>query len=60
MNRSIQAEGAFEIMKQDRWYKRIVRKGQRSVKLELYLVTIGQNLYKYHNKLKKRNSEIAS
>ena len=27
MNRSIQAEGTFGIMKHDRWYKRIVRKG---------------------------------
>ena len=27
MNRSIQAEGTFGIMKYDRWYKRIVRRG---------------------------------
>ena len=26
MNRSIQAEGTFDIMKNDRWYKRIVRR----------------------------------
>ena len=51
MNRSIQAEGTFGIMKNDRNYKRIVRKGIKSVKLELYLVAIGQNLYKYHNKM---------
>ena len=51
MNRSIQAEGTFGIMKNDRNYKRIVRKGIKSVNLELYLVTIGQNLYKYHNKM---------
>ncbi|RDU23262.1 hypothetical protein DWV06_10465 [Anaerosacchariphilus polymeriproducens] len=50
MNRSIQAEGTFGIMKNNRWYKRIVRKGIDSVKLEIYLVSIGQNLYKYHNK----------
>ena len=51
MNRSIQAEGTFGIMKNDRNYKRIVRKGFKSVKLEIYLVAIGQNLYKYHNKM---------
>ena len=34
MNRSIQAEGTFGIMKNDRWYKRIVRRGIHSVKLE--------------------------
>ncbi len=31
MNRSIQAEGTFGIMKNDRWYKRIVRRGIHSV-----------------------------
>ena len=50
MNRSIQAEGTFGIMKYDRWYKRTVRKGLECVRLELFLVSIGHNLYKYHNK----------
>ena len=50
MNRSIQSEGTFGIMKNDRWYKRIVRKGMEQVKLEIYLVSIGHNLHKYHNK----------
>ena len=50
MNRSIQAEGTFGIIKNDRWYKRIVRRGIKSVRLELFLVSIGHNLYKYHNK----------
>ena len=50
MNRSIQAEGTFGILKHDRWYKRTVRRGLDSVKLELYLVSVGHNLYKYFNK----------
>lgn len=50
MNRSIQAEGTFGIMKNDRWYKRIVRRGIDSVRMELFLVSIGHNLYKYHKK----------
>ena len=54
MNRSIQAEGSFGIMKYDRWYKRIVLKGLKSVNLELCLVAIGHNLYKYYNKLMKK------
>lgn len=58
MNRSIQAEGTFGIMKNDRWYKRIVRRGIESVRLEVFLVSIGHNLYKYHNK-QMRNSEAA-
>lgn len=50
MNRSIQAEGTFGIMKQDRRYKRIARKGMKRVLLEIFLVSIGHNLYKYYNK----------
>lgn len=59
MNRSIQAEGTFGVMKYDRWYKRIVRKGLDSVKLEILLVSIGHNIYKYHNK-KYRITDIVS
>lgn len=58
MNRSIQTEGTFGIMKNDRWYKRIVRRGIKSVKLEVLLVAIGQNLYKYQTK-KMRNRTAA-
>ena len=58
MNRSIQTEGTFGIMKNDRWYKRIVRRGIHSVKLEVLLVAIGHNLYKYQKK-KMRNRTAA-
>ena len=58
MNRSIQSEGTFGIIKQDRFYKRIVRKGIKSVKLEILLVSIGFNLKKFHCK-KMRNIEVA-
>ena len=50
MNRSIQAEGTFGVIKYDRDYDRIVRRGLKSVKLEILLISIGFNLYKYHNK----------
>ena len=46
-------QGTFGIMKNDRWYKRIVRRGINSVRLEVFLVSIGHNLYKYHNKQMK-------
>ena len=51
MNRSIQTEGSFGIMKYGWCYKRIIRKGLRWVKLELAL---GHNLYKIHNQKKKK------
>lgn len=50
MNRSIQAEGTFGIMKNDCCYRRIVRRGIKSVQMEVFLISIGHNLYKYHNK----------
>ena len=37
-------------MKNDRCYKRIVQRGIHSVKLEVLLVAIGHNLYKYQKK----------
>ena len=58
MNRSIQAEGAFGIIKWDKSYQRIRRRGLKSVILEFYLISCGFNLYKYHNKT-KRNSVCA-
>ena len=60
MNRSIQTEGTFGIMKNDRWYKRIVRRGIHSVKLEVLLMAIGHNLYKYQKKDEKQNCRIDS
>lgn len=52
-NRAIQAEGTFGILKYDRWYRRLVRRGRDPARLEVFLVAIGHNLYKYHNKKKK-------
>lgn len=43
-------------MKNDRWYKRIVRRGIKSVRLEVFLVSIGQNLYKFHNKQMRKSN----
>ena len=50
MNRSIQAEGVFGIIKWDRCYKRAFRRGLESVILEFTLISCGFNLYKFHNK----------
>ena len=50
MNRSIQAEGTFGVIKYNRWYKRLVRRGQIKAALEIFLVSIGFNLHKFYNK----------
>ena len=51
MNRSIQAVGAFGVIKYDRWYKRLVRNGMQRVKLEIYPVSVGFNLRKFYNNI---------
>lgn len=50
MNRSIQAEGTFGVIKWDRSYKRLFRRGEKGVNFELTLISCSYNLYKYHNK----------
>lgn len=53
MNRSIQAEGAYGIIKWDRSYARVFRRGLDNVILEFTLICCGFNIYKYHNKRKR-------
>ena len=48
--RSAQAEGAFGVIKQDYNYRRITRVSINKVNTELYLIIIGFNLAKYHNR----------
>ena len=49
-NRTIQAEGTFGAIKWNRSYKRVQRRSIKAVILEFTLISIGFNLYKYHNK----------
>ena len=58
MNRSIQAEGTFGIIKWDKSYKRLFRRGENNVILELTLISCGFNLNKYHNK--RQRSELSA
>lgn len=55
--RSIQAEGAFGVIKQDYSYRRITRVSRKKVNLELTLVATGYNLKKYHNIKNRISSE---
>ena len=50
IQRSIQVEGAFGVIKEDMRFRRFTRTGMVGIKTELYLVVIGYNLKKYHNK----------
>ena len=59
MNRSIQAEGTYGIIKWDRSYKRAFRRGLDYVILEFTMISCGFNLYKYHNKKMKLRRSAA-
>ena len=59
MNRSIQSEGTFGVLKWDKSYKRLFRRGEKNVILELALISCGFNLYKYHNKKRRQMPVLA-
>jgi len=50
IQRSIQVEGAFGIIKEDMRFRRFTRTGIQGITNELNLIAIGYNLKKYHNK----------
>ena len=51
MNRSIQVEGAFGILKNDYEFQRFLLRGKSRVKLEILLLCMGYNLNKLHAKI---------
>ena len=56
MNRSIQAEGAFGIIKQDYGFRQFLLRGKKKVHTEILLIAIGYNVNKLHNKLQKKRT----
>lgn len=59
VQRSIQVEGAFGVIKEDMRYRRLNSPTMPRVKVEWTLITIGFNLMKHHNKL-YRSVDIVS
>jgi transposase len=51
INRSIQVEGAFGVLKQDMGFRRFLLRGNSKVKTELLLLCMAYNLKKLHNKI---------
>lgn len=51
MNRSIQVEGAFGVLKQDYGFRRFLTRGKANVKIEFLLLCFGYNLNKLHRKI---------
>lgn len=51
MNRSIQVEGAFGVLKNDYEFQRFLLRGKTKVKLEILLLSFGYNINKLHAKI---------
>lgn len=51
MNRSIQVEGAFGVLKNDYEFQRFLLRGKNKVKTEILLLCLGYNINKLHAKI---------
>ena len=56
MNRSIQVEGAFGVLKNDYVFNRFLTRGNSSVKTEFILLCFGYNINKLHSKIQNERS----
>ena len=54
LNRSIQSEGAFGVLKQDYGFRRFLRRGAENVFTETLLYAFAYNINKLHNKKKRK------
>ncbi len=53
MNRSIQVEGAFGVLKQDYGFRQFLTRGKENVSVEVQLLCFAFNINKLHNKTAK-------
>jgi len=58
MNRSIQVEGAFGVLKEDHGFRRFLTRGKKNVKTEFTLLCFGYNINKFHNKIQQNRCGI--
>lgn len=57
MNRSIQVEGAFGVLKNDYGFQRFLLRRKTKVKLEILLLCMGYNINKLHAKIQNGRTE---
>lgn len=53
MNRSIQAEGTFGVLKGDRQFRRFLMRGRTNISTELFLLCLTFDLKKFYSKLQR-------
>lgn len=56
INRSIQAEGAFGVIKEDYGFRRFLLRGSKKVMIEILLHAMGYNVNKLHNKIQQNRT----
>lgn len=56
VNRSIQVEGAFGVLKEDYGFRRFLRRGESNVLTEVLLYAMAYNINKLHNKMRRNQS----
>ena len=59
MNRSIQVEGAFGVIKEDLGFRRFLHRGKQNVKTEFILLCFGFNLNKLHRKMSREMQGVS-
>lgn len=59
INRSIQVEGAFGILKQNYGFRQFLTRGKNNVKCEFLLLSIAFDINKLHNKIRKNKIGIS-
>lgn len=57
MNRSIQAEGVFAVIKQDYSFRRFLTRGKENVRTEMLLMAIGYNIFRLHCKIQSNRTK---
>jgi hypothetical protein len=58
MNRSIQVEGAFGVIKQDYGFRQFLLRGNKKVRTEMLLIAIAYNVNKLHNKIQANRTGL--
>ena len=56
MNRSIQSEGAFGVIKQDYGFRQFLLRGHIKVRTEILLVAMAYNINKLHAKIQQERT----
>ena len=56
MNRSIQVEGVFGVLKEDYDFRRFLTRGKKNIETQFFLLAFALNIEKLCNRTKKRKN----